>query len=75
MPGSLPLPFPDPAAADQSPADAVAEAAPEQVPVPPAPAADDAPTHRRSGLLFGPDAWDDTTTPPSPPQGDGSGGS
>jgi hypothetical protein len=42
------------------------------VPAPPAPAvvpeaspADDAPTHRREGLLFGPDAWDDTTRPPS----------
>jgi hypothetical protein len=68
MPGSVPLPFPEPVAADQASVD------PSPDPAPVAPA-DDARSHHREGLLFGPEAWDDATTPPAPPQGDGPAGS
>lgn len=63
MPGSLPLPFPDPAPSSPAAPAAAAEGAavPSAEPAP----ADDGPTHRRNGLLFEPDAWDDRTTPPS----------
>ena len=73
MPGSLPLPFPDPTAVDQPPGEAIPEPTPEpETAAGPTPDVDDGPTHRRSGLLFGPDAWDDSTTPPSSaPRGDG----
>jgi hypothetical protein len=68
MPGSLPLPFPDPA--PSGPTGAPAPVADGSAPAPPDPApADDRPSHRRNGLLFEPDAWDDTTTPPSPDGG------
>jgi MFS family permease len=59
MPGSLPLPFPDPGD-PASPAVPAAETV-----APAAPAADERPSHRRKGLLFDPDAWDDSATPPS----------
>lgn len=71
MPGSLPLPFPEPATEPAPPA-----AAP--VPAAEAPAEtaldDDEQAHRRKGLLFEPDAWDEPAPPPSPPPAPPSGG-
>jgi hypothetical protein len=70
MPGSLPLPFPEHEAPSSAPVDADRTSTAEAGPAEPA-APDDEPGHRRGGLLFESDAWDDPTVPPAPPGGGG----
>jgi hypothetical protein len=80
VPGQLPLPLSgdtdtttaDTTAADTTAADtiddATGDAAGETASAPDRPAPDDSdpePSHRRRGLLFEPDAWDDATRPPA----------
>jgi hypothetical protein len=80
VPGQLPLPLSgedDPTAAEGAVSDPTAgdtsggpagEAADETSSAPDRPAPDDGdpePSHRRRGLLFEPDAWDDATRPPA----------
>jgi hypothetical protein len=64
MPGSVPLPFPDALPAAPEP---MATADPVEPSTPPVA---DGPRHRREGLLFEPDAWEEPAAPPPSP-GDG----
>jgi MFS family permease len=68
MPGSLPLPFPDPGS---GPGDLAEPAAPPVGAEPTTGPAvvDDDQAHRRKGLLFEPEAWDEPPAPPAPPSG------
>jgi MFS family permease len=65
MPGSVPLPFPDVPPSEPTPPASAGSAPPAPDDAPD----DNRPPHRREGLLFGPEAWDDATTPPAPDSG------
>jgi hypothetical protein len=68
MPGSLPLPFPDTPVTDAAPVDEPSPATPASGGRATDEEATDADrrAHHSEGLLFGPEAWEDTTTPPGP---------